>query len=63
MKFQLAKVYQNGRFKGYGVAVDGQLLSNQISTTIETNPNELPVINAVFRLEDEQAENPIRIEV
>lgn len=63
MKFQLAKVYQDGRFRGYAVAVDGQLLSNQISTTIETNPNELPVINAVFRLEDEQAENPIRIEV
>jgi len=63
MKLQLAKVYQNDHFKGYAVAVDGQLLSKQISTTIESNPHELPVIKAVFLLDEEQAENPIRIEV
>ncbi|WPO93772.1 hypothetical protein SFA32_12405 [Buttiauxella sp. HR94] len=63
MKLQLAKVYEGGRFKGYAVAVDGQILSNQVSTTIESTANDLPVLKAVFFLEAEQAENPICIEV
>jgi len=58
---QLAKLYMQGQFFGYGLAVDGELLNQQESTTISTNPNELPKINAQFYLKEQQAENPIII--
>jgi len=58
---QLAKLYKQGQFFGYGLAVDGELLNQQESTTISTNPNELPKINAQFHLKEQQAENPIII--
>ena len=37
MKFQVAKVYRYGRFMGYGIAVDGNLLDGQVSTTVDTD--------------------------
>ncbi|MBF6637892.1 hypothetical protein LLS47_21280 [Rouxiella badensis] len=58
---QLAKLYKHGQFFGYGLAVDGELLKQQIDTTITTEPDKLPTINASFYLKEQQAENPIII--
>ncbi|MGA8121314.1 hypothetical protein [Rouxiella badensis] len=60
-QFQLAKLYRRNEFLGYGIAVDGELLSQQESTTISTNAKELPKLNAQFHLKEQQAENPIII--
>lgn len=61
-KFQIAKVYKSGYFKGYGITVDGELIDCQLSTVINTEPTTVPTITATFRITEEQAENPIRIE-
>lgn len=45
---QLAKLYKGGNFFDYGLAVDGKLLEQQVDTTITTEPNKLPTINASF---------------
>lgn len=45
---QLAKLYKGGNFFDYGLAVDGELLEQQVDTTITTEPNKLPTINASF---------------
>lgn len=60
---QLAYLYRNGRFFGYGLAVDGVLLECLQSTTIDTIPGELPRINAVFNLSNEIVESPIKIDI
>ncbi|EJL90227.1 hypothetical protein [Pantoea sp. GM01] len=62
-KIQLAKIYKGDLFKGYGIAVDGELLEQQASTTIESNGVNLPIIVPTFILKNEQVENPIRIQV
>lgn len=36
MKFQIAKLYRGELFIGYGLAVNGQLLDNLVSTVIDT---------------------------
>ncbi|HBX2023778.1 TPA: hypothetical protein MM032_003085 [Klebsiella variicola subsp. variicola] len=61
MKFQVAKVYRYGRFMGYGIAVDGNLLDGQVSTTVDTDANGIPLITAVFNMNNEHAENQITI--
>ena len=58
---QLAKLYRSGEFFGYGLAVDGVLLEQQVDTNISTKPNELPYITASFYLKEQQAETPITI--
>ena len=58
---QLAKLYRSGEFFGYGLAVDGELLEQQVDTNISTKPNESPFITASFYLKEQQAENPITI--
>lgn len=60
-KVQLAHIYRGQCFMGYGVAVDGVLLSQQLSTSINTEPGTVPGITAVFGLDAEINENPIRI--
>lgn len=42
-QIQLAHLYKNGKFYGYGIAVDGQLLTNQVAVSIETKPNQLTI--------------------
>ncbi|MCQ4105168.1 hypothetical protein NOG67_13340 [Erwinia persicina] len=59
-KFQIAKVYKSGC---YGIAVDGDLIECQLSTVIDTDPTTIPTLTATFRITEEEAENPIRIEV
>ncbi|ENZ8120910.1 MULTISPECIES: hypothetical protein [Klebsiella pneumoniae complex] len=61
MKFQVAKVYRYGRFMGYGIAVDGNLLDGQVSTTVDTDAKGIPLITAVFNMKNEHAENQITI--
>ena len=61
MKFQVAKVYRYGRFMGYGIAVDGNLLDGQVSTTVDTDAKGIPLITAVFNMNNEHAENQITI--
>lgn len=63
MKYQLAKLYRGDRFFGYGIAVGGLLLDGQVSTTVETAPNELPTVNAIFNLSNEHSENQPRIDL
>lgn len=61
MKFQVAKVYRYGRFMGYGIAVGGNLLDGQVSTTVDTDAKGIPLITAVFNMNNEHAENQITI--
>ena len=61
MKFQVAKVYRYGRFMGYGIAVDGNLLDGQVSTIVDTDAKGIPLITAVFNMNNEHAENQITI--
>lgn len=61
MKLQLAKIYRGDTFLGYGVAVDGALVDQQINTNIISSANELPIINVQFTLRAEQVEDPITI--
>lgn len=63
MKFQIAKLYRGERFMGYGIAVNGQLLDNQVSTVIDTQSSELPNVTAVFNLDKNHAENQISIDL
>lgn len=63
-QIQLANIYKRGRFYGYGIAVDGELLSNQLNTNIETQGiREPPIIKAEFCLTTEMIKNPIDIEL
>lgn len=63
MKYQLAKLYRGDRFIGYGISVGGLLLDGQVSTTIETAPNESPTVNVIFHLSNEHSENQPRIDL
>ncbi|GCB39430.1 hypothetical protein CITFRE_15650 [Citrobacter freundii] len=63
MKFQIAKLYRGELFIGYGLAVSGQLLDNQVSTVIDTQSGELPTVTAVFNLDKNHAENQITIDL
>jgi len=60
---QLAHIYRGKAFIGYGIAVDGELLSQQLSTTIDTDAANRPTITAVFNLDAEMNENPVRIDL
>lgn len=60
-KVQLAHIYRGKRFLGYGVAVDGVLLSKQLNTSINTEPGAVPCITTIFGLDAEMNENPVRI--
>lgn len=60
---QLAHIYRGQIFLGYGIAVDGVLLGQQLSTMIDTEPASMPTITTVFALHAEMNENPIRIDV
>lgn len=61
MKFQLAKLYRGDSFCGFGIAVDGQLLDGLASVIINTEPNTIPTITAVFCLDKNTAENQVVI--
>lgn len=60
---QLAHIYRGQIFLGYGIAVDGALLGQQLGTTVNTEPAHMPSITAVFGLDAAMNENPIRIDV
>lgn len=61
MKYQIAKVYRCGHFFGYGIAVNGELLDGQASTSVATEANGIATITAVFNMNNEHAENQITI--
>lgn len=46
---------------GYGIAVDGNLLDGQVSTTVDTDAKGIPLITGVFNMNNEHAENQITI--
>ncbi|MDU4943825.1 MAG: hypothetical protein E6X23_20190 [Mixta calida] len=60
---QLAHIYRGIGFIGYGIAVDGELLSQQVSTTIDTDAASRPAITVVFNLDAEMNENPVKIDL
>ncbi|KQN56734.1 hypothetical protein [Erwinia sp. Leaf53] len=62
-KTQLAHLYHGSRFIGYGIAVDGKLLSNQVATVIDTDATEPPTMRVTLRLDDEMNGNPVKIDV
>lgn len=63
-QIQLAKLYKGGRFYGYGIAVDGELLKDQAITNIETKGiHKPPIIKAEFCLTRKIIENQIFIEL
>ncbi|EGT5708796.1 hypothetical protein SMD51_002261 [Cronobacter sakazakii] len=62
-KVQLAHIYRGAAFLGYGIAVDGALLSQQLSTKIDTDAASIPAITAVFNLDAEMNENPVKIDL
>ncbi|WP_294826364.1 hypothetical protein [uncultured Gilliamella sp.] len=63
-QIQLANIYRDGRFYGFGAAVDGELLSHQRSATIETNGfGRTSVITVQFVLTPEMIKNPVDIEL
>ena len=61
MKYQIAKLYHGDDFRGYAIAVDGQLLDKQVSTIISTDPGCIPTATVVFNLDSDHAENQITI--
>lgn len=63
MKYQLAKLYRGDRFFGYGIAVGGFLIDGQVSTVVETAPNEMPKVIATFNLSNEHSEKQPRIDL
>lgn len=63
MKYQLAKLYRGDRFFGYGIAVGGLLLDGQVSTRVETDPNEVPKVIAIFNLGNDHSEKQPRIDL
>ncbi len=63
MKYQLAKLYRGDRFFGYGIAVGGLLIDGQVSTVVETAPNEMPKVIATFNLSNEYSEKQPRIDL
>ncbi|ASE84390.1 TPA: hypothetical protein U2I11_001557 [Citrobacter koseri] len=63
MKYQIAKLYRGDHFLGYGIAVDGQLLDGQASTSINTEITSLPTVTVVFNLNKDHAENQITIDL
>ncbi|MES4613015.1 hypothetical protein V2154_10565 [Ewingella sp. CoE-038-23] len=60
-QIQLAKLYKRGMFWGYGIAVEGELVGQQVESNIITEPNKLPIITASFYIKEQQAENPVTI--
>ena len=60
---QIAHIYRDQIFLGYGIAVDGVLLDQQLSTTVRTDPASMPTITTVFALHAGMNDNPIRIDV
>ncbi|SXF83125.1 hypothetical protein [Klebsiella variicola] len=61
MKIQLARLYRGGRFYGFGIAVNGQLLEGLASVIINTEPCGIPTATAVFNLDKDRAENQVVI--
>lgn len=63
-KIQIAHLFRCGRFIGYGVAVDGELLNTNANTTIDTDANNgIPKITVSFSIDTEMANNPVNIEL
>ncbi|HDU5042457.1 hypothetical protein KSL85_07325 [Klebsiella aerogenes] len=61
MKYQIAKLYRGDAFRGYAIAVNGQLLDMQVSTIINTEPGSIPTVTVVFNLDSDHIENQITI--
>lgn len=62
-KIQLAHLYRDNIFIGYGIAVNGKLLSNQVATAIDTSPTDPPTVRVTLRLSSEMNDNPVRIDI
>jgi len=63
MKPQIAHLYRNGRFFGYGIAVDGEVIDRQLSVGIHCSPDDIPKVTATFSIDNEMIENPVRIDL
>lgn len=62
---QLAMLYRGENFFGFGVAVGGQLLSQQTDAEIKQHPaaRDLAKLHTVFNLKKHQMENPVHIDL
>ena len=61
MKILLARLYRGGRFYGFGIAVNGQLLDGLTSVIINTETCGTPTATAVFNLDKSTVENQVVI--
>lgn len=62
---QLAMLYRGENFVGFGVAVGGQLLSQQTDAEIKQHPaaRDIAKLHTVFHLKKNQMENPVHIDL
>lgn len=62
---QLAMLFNGDYFMGFGLAVDGQLLSQQCDVEIKQDAaaRDLAKLHAVFNLKKEQMENSVHIDL
>lgn len=62
-KVRLAHIYRGKEFIGHGIVIDSELLSQQLSSTIDTDAARRSAITAVFNLDAEMNENSVKIDV
>lgn len=63
INLQIARIYRNNTFLGYGIAVNGELLPEQMSTDIQTEPGQQALMSVVFRMTEKMVEGAVRVEV
>ncbi|GAA0468288.1 hypothetical protein GCM10009413_00390 [Tatumella punctata] len=63
MQPQIAHIYRNGRFCGYGVTVDGELIDRQLSAGIHCSPDDISKVTVTLSVDNEVIENPVRIDL
>lgn len=47
-QIKLSRMFIGGAFRGYALTVDGKMLSNQVSTVIDTEPDRITRVTASF---------------
>lgn len=63
MKVQVAHLYHGNQFRGYGLAINGEVIDQMASIDISTQPGQIPTATVVFYLDAEMTDNPVRIDL
>ncbi|WP_044208830.1 hypothetical protein [Pectobacterium odoriferum] len=64
-KPQIVMLYTGKHFKGFGLAVDGEVIAQQIDARIEQEPacHGIAKLHVTFNINREQMENPLHVDV